>query len=120
MGSQHSAPHAPIILQEVIMRLASAVTLFAAFTAYTLLVAAQHGALGFLAVPAAGGWSLQVTLDLVFALSAFLTLAAADARKHGIALWPYIPATLILGSVGMLAYFVHRELRAFRAPATRP
>ena len=102
------------------MRLASAVTLFVVFTSYTLLVAAQHGALGFLAVPAAGGWSLQVSLDLIFALSGFLTLAAADARKYGIALWPHIPATLILGSVGMLAYFVYRELRAFRAPVTKP
>jgi len=118
MGSARAAPHAPLIDQEVTMRLAIAITLFVVFTAYSLLVAAQHGPLGFLAVPAAGGWSLQVTLDLFFALTAFLTLAAADARKHGIALWPYIPATLILGSVGMLAYFVHRELRASRAPVT--
>ena len=97
------------------MRLAIAVTLFVVFTAYSSLVAVQHGPLGFLAVPAHGGWSLQVTLDLFFALGAFLTLTAADARKHGITLWPYIPATLILGSVGMLAYFVHRELRASQA-----
>jgi protein-S-isoprenylcysteine O-methyltransferase Ste14 len=98
-------------------KLALALTLLVAFTLYTVMVAVEHGPLGFLAVHKEGGWNMQVFLDLVLALLGFFTLAAPDAKRHGISHWPYFVAALALGSIGMLAYFVHRELRALRQPA---
>jgi hypothetical protein len=37
-----------------------------------------------------------------------------DARKHAIKTWPYVVATLLLGSIGLLAYVVRRGLVATR------
>jgi hypothetical protein len=81
-----------------------------AFTAYSVVVAVEHGPLGFLSVLAAGGWSTQVFLDLVLTLSAFFVLATPDAQRRRIKLWPFAIAALLLGSVGVLAYFVRRQL----------
>lgn len=100
-----------------VQRLALALALFVTFTLYTIVVAIEHGPLGFLAVIVEGGWSTQVFLDVVLALLGFYTLAAPDAKQHGISVWPYFVASLGLGSIGMLAYFVHREVRGLRRPA---
>lgn len=81
-----------------------------AFTAYSVVVAVEHGPLGFFSVLAAGGWSTQVFLDLVLTVSAFFVLATPDAQRRGIKLWPFAMAALLLGSVGVLAYFVRRQL----------
>lgn len=81
-----------------------------AFTTYSVIVAVEHGPLGFLAVLSAGGWSTQVFLDLMLTLTAFFVLAAPDAQKRRIKLWPFAIAALLLGSVGVLAYFVRRQL----------
>ncbi len=96
-------------------RLVLALVLFVAFTAYSVEVAIVHGPLGFLSVHEQGGWNLQVFLDLVLAILGFNVLAAPDAKRLGIPHWPYFVAMLALGSIGMLAYFVHRELRVLRA-----
>ncbi|MFV8749998.1 hypothetical protein ACNOYE_05580 [Nannocystaceae bacterium ST9] len=100
-----------------VQKLALALVVLVAFTVYTVVVAVGHGPLGFLAVHEQGGWNLQVFLDLVLALLGFYVLAAPDAKRHGISHWPYFVASLLLGSIGMLAYFVHRELRSLRQPA---
>lgn len=86
---------------------------FLAFTTYSLIVVATQG-LGAL-IPshlAFGpfGWPLQVFIDLVLMAIAFLVFAVPDARRRGITVWPYVVATLALGSIGMLAYFVRRGL----------
>ena len=99
------------------MRLAVSVILFMSFTVYTAVVVVDKGFGPLLQLHTAGAWSVQILVDLVFALSGFMTLAVPDARRRGIAIWPYIAMILALGSIGMLAYFVHRELRAIRAPA---
>jgi hypothetical protein len=93
-------------------KLALALAAFVVFTAYTLSVAAQHSLLGFLADHARGGWSLQVFLDLCVAAASFWVVALPDARARGIRAWPYAVLTPVLGSVAILAYFVHREVRA--------
>jgi hypothetical protein len=85
---------------------------FVAFTAYTVFVAVNHNILGFLADHEKGGWSLQIFIDLVVAASSFWIVAVPDARARGITVWPYVVATPFLGSVAILAYFVHRSLRA--------
>jgi hypothetical protein len=100
-----------------VQKLALALALLVVFALYTVVVAVEHGPLGFLAVHLEGGWNLQIFLDLVLALLGFYVLAAPDAKRHGISHWPYFVASLALGSIGMLAYFVHRELRSLRQPA---
>jgi hypothetical protein len=35
-----------------------------------------------------------------------------DARKHGIATWPFIVITVLFGSLGVLAYVARRGLVA--------
>jgi protein-S-isoprenylcysteine O-methyltransferase Ste14 len=100
-----------------VQKLALALVLLVTFTAYSVGVSIEHGPLGFLDVPARGGWNLQVFLDLALALFGFFTLAVPDAKRHGISAWPYFIVALFVGSIGMLAYFVHRQLRALRQPA---
>lgn len=84
---------------------------FVGFTLYTALVASGHGPFGFVDVIKGGGWNTQVFLDLCFALLGFFTLAIPDAKRRGMTAWPYLLASFALGSIAMLAYFVHRELR---------
>ncbi len=100
-------------------RLALALAAFVAFTAYTISVAAQHSLLGFLADHARGGWSLQVFLDLCVAAVAFWVVGLPDARSRGIRAWPYVVLTPLLGSIAILAYFVHRCVKE-RRPGRQP
>lgn len=97
-------------------RLALLVVALAAFTGYTLWVVASQGFAPLFASHAVFGWTSQVFIDLVLAVLAFNYLAVSDAKKRGIPYAPYFVATLLLGSIGVLAYLVHRELRASRVP----
>jgi hypothetical protein len=92
-------------------RIVLAVAAFIAFTAYTLFVAMNYSIFGFLSDHVKGGWSLQIFIDLVVAATAFWVVAVPDARSRGIKVWPYVVLTPILGSIALLAYFVHRSVR---------
>ncbi|MBT9557137.1 MAG: DUF2834 domain-containing protein [Myxococcales bacterium] len=84
---------------------------FALFTAFSLWVTWEHGYLAFLDVPTASPWGLQITLDLVIAVSLFTFWMIPDARRHGIPSWPYLLACVSVGSIGALGYLVHRSFR---------
>lgn len=86
-----------------------ALAVFVPFTAYSLWVSAQHGPLGFFAVLTGGGWSTQVFLDLVIAMSVLAGVVHRDAKERGINPWPWIVSMYLLGSVGLLAYFSARD-----------
>jgi len=92
-------------------RVALSLIAFIAFTGYTLFVVVNHNFFGFLADHEKGGWSLQIFVDLVCAAISFWIVAVPDARARGINPWPYARLTPLLGSVAILAYFVHRSLR---------
>jgi hypothetical protein len=96
--------------------LALALVVFVSFTAFSTWVAVEHGPLGFLTLAAEGGWGLQMLLDIGISLVVASFWIVPDARRHGINPWPYIAATVGLGSIAALAYLVHRELRAKGAP----
>jgi hypothetical protein len=83
---------------------------FAAFTAY----AGWHeGLLAFvpltLGVAASSAWGAQVMIDFLLAFAVIIGFVVTDARRRGIAAWPFVALTLTLGSIGPLAYLLHRE-----------
>jgi len=88
-----------------------------AFTLYTAVVVADHGYTGFLTLAWSEPWGGQMFVDLVIALSLFLTWMLRDARARQIAPWPYVALILTTGSIGALAYLVHRSAKAERAEA---
>ena len=93
------------------LRLFSVITMFAAFTIYTAFVVLDHGYTGFLELAMTGGWGAQVFIDLCIALLLFTIWMVPDARERSIPFPPYVVAILTTGSVGALAYLVHRTLK---------
>ena len=87
------------------------IAVFAAFTIYTTIVVMNHGYTGFIELALAGGWGAQMFIDLVIALLLFTIWMVPDARERGIPFVPYVLAILATGSVGALAYLVHRTLK---------
>ena len=93
-----------------------AVLALTAFTAFTGFVALADGPLGFIQdVALASRWGVQVLLDLFIGLTLWLGWMVRDARHRGLPAIPYVVATFALGSIGALAYMVHREGAALRA-----
>ena len=87
-----------------------------AFTALSLYAVEVHGYIGFFEAMASSTAGITAFVDLVIALSLVLFWMWGDARERGLPFWPYAIVCLLLGSVGPLAYLIHRELRAVRAP----
>jgi len=98
-------------------RLAILALVLAAFTLYTAVVVASHGYTGFLILALAEPWGGQMFVDLVIALVLFLSWMVPDARERGIPAWPYLLLVLTTGSIGALAYLVHRTAKADRREA---
>ena len=91
-----------------------ATLVLAVFGAFSIWVVATQGYFGFLEVAGRERWALQMLLDLVIALSFAIGWMRGDARKRGIAIWPFVVATVLLGSIGILAYCVRRGGAAAR------
>lgn len=92
------------------MHLAVLVVVWAAFTAWSFTIIASHGLLGFLTLAGREPWAAQMLVDLAIALFVSLSWVRSDAKERGIAAWPYIIATVTFGSMGLLPYFIHRQL----------
>jgi hypothetical protein len=101
------------------MRLVLASVGLVTFSVFTTIVVARHGYTGFILLALREPWGLQMLVDLTLALVLFTGWMLADARKHAIASWPYVVATLALGSIGALSYIVHRELARRRRATPR-
>ena len=55
----------------------------------------------------------QMLIDLVIACSFGIGWMRADARRRGIGTtWPFVPAVVAVGSIGLLAYVVWRAFAA--------
>jgi hypothetical protein len=99
-------------------RLALCLAVLVPFLAFTEWVLAAEGFIGFWAQALGSPVAVQLTLDLVIALSLVLLWMREDARATRMPFAPYLVVTLVIGSVGPLAYLVHREARMRRrAPA---
>lgn len=92
-------------------RLFSVIAVFAAFTIYTAIVITNHGVSGLIDVLGQGGWAGQIFVDLCIALGLFIMWMVSDARERGIPALPYAIAILGTGSIGALAYLVHRTVK---------
>lgn len=83
--------------------------LFAALTAAALW---QHGYLGIFALHLQTFGGAQVLADLAIALVLVMIWMWRDARATGRNVWPWIVATLTLGSFGPLLYLLTRKPEA--------
>ncbi len=86
------------------------------FLAFSVWVSIGHGPLGFVDTALHGGWETQVFLDLVIAMVVASTVVRRDALKRGISPWPWMVSMALLGSIGMLGYFVYREIPGVSRP----
>lgn len=88
------------------------------FGALTVTALLDVGYMGIL-LPHFQSWGgAQVFVDLVIlALMACLWMRA-DAPKRGLNPWPFVIATLFLGSFGPLGYLLVREWRGVRSGDT--
>lgn len=84
------------------------IVLTAAFALFTVAIVAHTGPLGFvqqlMASPA--GW--QTLADVTIALGLVLAWMWQDSQRNGRAFWPWVPVTLLLGSIGPLLYLLRR------------
>lgn len=92
------------------MRLIVLVVVFVTFTVWSSTIAFSHGLLGFLTLAAKEPWAAQMLTDLGIALFVAWTWLRHEAKARGIPAWPYQVATVLLGSIGVLAFLIHREV----------
>jgi len=85
---------------------------FGAFSVYSAYVVYDVGYVGILRSHLSNAGGIQVLCDLTVSLSLVCVWIFRDARLHGRSPWPYLVATLFLGSIGPLLYLLLRS----RAP----
>jgi len=105
------------------LRLFLLIAVLATFTIYTAEIVWEHGYFAFLGLATAGGWGAQVFFDLCIALVLFTGWMLGDSRARQIPAWPYVVAVLTTGSIGALAYLIHRTIKeagTASAPAVSP
>lgn len=90
----------------MINRRTLAVLILIPFTALTIYAVARVGYIGIFAyvLQSPAGW--QVLADLVVALVLVLSWLIPEARQAGRNPWPWVLATLLLGSFGPLLYLL--------------
>jgi hypothetical protein len=81
------------------------------FGALTVAALWQHGYWGILAPHFQSFGGGQVFADLVIALTLVMIWMAYDAKAAGRKVWPWIIATLLLGSFGPLLYLLTRKTK---------
>ncbi len=86
----------------------AAATILVVFTVYSMWVVLGFGYTGFLSLAMREPWAMQLLLDLVLACTFGIGWMVHDARPRGIATWPFVIATLFVGSIGLLGYVVWR------------
>jgi hypothetical protein len=87
------------------------------FSALTFHAIATYGYLGYFEVLFSNLASVHLSMDVLIALTLVFVWMSVDARERGLPFWRYAVAGLFFGSVGSvgpLAYLIHRELRARR------
>jgi protein-S-isoprenylcysteine O-methyltransferase Ste14 len=86
------------------------------FGLYSDWLVYTEGYTGFITLAMHDKWALQMLLDVTISVGLFTIWMLRDARERGIPAWPYVIGCVTFGSIGALAYLVHRGVRG-RAPA---
>lgn len=76
------------------------------FLVFSLWVVATEGFFGFLTVAGREPWALQLLLDLVIMAGFAVRWMVRDARAAGRNPWPFVAATVVVGSIAPLIYVV--------------
>lgn len=92
---------------------------FLSALAYTLWVVVTVGYVEFFRLTFANPAVIQVHMDLLLLLLVAIVWMRHDARANDRPFAPYLIATLLLGTTGILGYLLHREVAAQRAGAAR-
>jgi hypothetical protein len=103
--------------KEVLMstRLIALLAVIAAFGALTVMALLDVGYFGILEPHFQTWGGGQVLADLVIMCVLGIVWMLADSRTSGVNAWPFVIATLVVGSFGPLFYLVARELKATSA-----
>jgi hypothetical protein len=91
--------------------LVPAALVLALFVPFSLWVLYADGVMGLINVIRHEPWGAQLFFDLCISASLASVYVVRDARKRGLVVWPFLVETLLLGSIGLLSYFVYRGLR---------
>lgn len=83
--------------------------LFLAFGAYSTYVVVDVGYFGILRSHLSNAGGIQVLCDLTISLILVCIWIGQDARRHGRNPWPFVLATVFLGSIGPLLYLLLRR-----------
>jgi hypothetical protein len=89
----------------------------AAFGVLSALALMSVGYFGILAPHFRSWGEAQVLADLVILAALACVWMRKDAREHGLTAWPFIVATVFVGSFGPLFYLVAREWKMRRPQA---
>lgn len=90
------------------------------FSALTFHAIATYGYIGYFQVLLSNLASIHVSVDVLIALTLVFIWMSVDARERGLPFWRYAVAGLFFGSVGPLAYLIHREVRSRRIAQHAP
>jgi hypothetical protein len=93
------------------MRTAALVLALLAFTGWSLWTVADDGLPGLFTLLETKPWGRQVFVDLCIALSVAWVFLRPEAQRLKVPLWPYLVATPFVGSISLLVFLIHRELR---------
>ena len=107
-----AAPTYPEVMTSTTRSALIATVVLLAFGAYSVWVCLGYGYTGFLTLARDEPWGMQLLLDLVIACSFGVGWMHADAKKRGLASWPFVPLVVLFGSIGLLSYVALRGLRA--------
>lgn len=97
------------------MRLALLIVLFVAFTSWSFAILGSEGLSGLVRVVRSEPWAAQMLVDVTIALLVAWTFLWRDARERGLPAAAYFVATLLTGSIAVLAYLVHRDIAERRS-----
>lgn len=93
-----------------VVRVVLAVVL-AGFVTLTLRVLTEQSYREFVETATANAATVLLLLDLAICLSLASVWIVQDARRHGIAAWPFVLLSAAFGAAGPLLYLIRRPRR---------
>lgn len=99
-------------------RLVVLLSVIGVFGVLTALALFEVGYVGLFTLALQSWAGTQVLVDLVIVAALGCLWMLEDGHARGISPWPFVVATVFLGSFGILGYLVVREMRSQDLPGT--